>query len=79
MAAERKGVSRGWTRDDARTMTLPMAEQRHGTPAKDTREARLKVALKANIARRKARARALEQTGTTLQEGKPSEAIPEED
>jgi hypothetical protein len=43
-----------------------MADRRQGTPAKGDRDARLKAALKANIARRKARAQALEETSGGL-------------
>jgi hypothetical protein len=55
-----------------------MADRRQGSPPTNTREARLKAALKANIARRKARAQALEQPGEPSQEGGPTDATPEE-
>ena len=79
MAAERKGVfERGWTRDRGRTMTLPMADRRQAPPATNPREARLKAALKANIARRKARARGLEQPGEPPQDDAPQDTPEEE-
>lgn len=59
-------------------MTLPMADRRQGNPPTNSREARLKAALKANIARRKARARDLEQPGEPPEDD-ASDATPEQE
>ena len=55
-----------------------MADRRQGSPPTNTREARLKAALKANIARRKARARDLDQPGDSVEDD-PPEGTPEEE
>ncbi len=55
-----------------------MADRRQGPPPTNTREARLKAALKANIARRKARARGLEQLGEPHEDDAPQEPPEEE-
>ncbi len=55
-----------------------MADRRQGSPPTNTREARLKAALKANIARRKARARGLEQPGEPPEGDAPQEPPEEE-
>ena len=59
-------------------MTLPMADRRQGTPPKTGRDARLKAALKANIARRKARARGLDQPGDSVEDDPPEGTSEEE-
>ncbi len=59
-------------------MTLGMADRRQGPPPTNSREARLKAALKANIARRKARARGLEQLGEPHEDDAPQEPPEEE-
>jgi hypothetical protein len=55
-----------------------MADRRQNSPPTNTREARLKAALKANIARRKARAQGLEQQGEPP-EGDAPQDTPEEE
>ncbi|EYD76051.1 hypothetical protein Rumeso_02358 [Rubellimicrobium mesophilum DSM 19309] len=55
-----------------------MADRRQGNPPTNSREARLKAALKANIARRKARARDLEQPGEPPEDD-ASDATPEQE
>jgi hypothetical protein len=55
-----------------------MADRRQGSPPTNTREARLKAALKANIARRKARARGLDQPGEPPEDD-ASDATPEQE
>jgi hypothetical protein len=55
-----------------------MADRRQGPPPTNSREARLKAALKANIARRKARARDLDQPGEPPEDDAP-EATPEQE
>ncbi len=55
-----------------------MADRRQNSPSTNSREARLKAALKANIARRKARARDLEQPGEPP-EGDVPQDTPEEE
>ena len=55
-----------------------MADRRQPPPPTTPREARLKAALKANIARRKARARGLDQPGEPPEDD-ASDATPEQE
>ncbi|WP_210530858.1 hypothetical protein [Rubellimicrobium arenae] len=56
-----------------------MTERRQDKPAKGDRDARLKAALKANIARRKARAQAVETEPSEDSQGDAPHASSKED